>query len=443
MTPAPREILERLYRAAVAAAQPSQCLPPHLPAPPARGRLVIFAIGKAAGSMAAVAAQHYRRTAPHTPISGVVLTRYGHAPKTNRLGAGFDVIEAGHPVPDRAGAEAAARIEQRARNLNRDDLALVLLSGGGSALMARPAGDIPLDDLVALTESLLASGRAIQEINCVRRGILALAGGGLASALGDTPSLTLAISDVAGDTAYDIASGPTCQSPTGLSDAAAVLAHADISPPPAIARHLAQGGKAPTVSPLQHRLEIVASSAHSLQAAEREALALGLGAIRLDDDLEGEAQQLARQHIDAISAHLTAVDGRLTSPTLFLSGGEATVDLRGATADAKGGPNQEFILALGLAAPILKECDLFALAADTDGIDGGSGAETDPAGALWTPETLSRAQALGLDPGAHLATHRSTAFFEAIDGLLTTGPSYTNVNDFRALLVVPSPLGDS
>ncbi|WP_068434559.1 glycerate kinase [Magnetospirillum sp. XM-1] len=404
-----------MFEAAVEAARPSVCLPPFLPAPPA-GRTLVIGAGKAAAAMARTVEDHWPG-----PLSGLVVTRYGHLVPTRRI----EVAEAAHPVPDAAGENAAGRMIKLLKGLGPDDLVLCLISGGGSALLARPAPGIPLAEKQALTGALLRSGAAIGEINCVRKHLSAVKGGRLAALAAPARLVTLAISDVPGDDPSVIASGPTVADPTTLAEARSVLAKYGITPSPAIAARLNDpAAETPKELPgSEYRL--VATPQRSLEAAALVAARAGLYPLLLGDCLEGEAREMAKVMagmVKSIRAHQQPAPG----PAVILSGGEATVTLRG---PGKGGPNAEFALALALA---LKDCPgVDAIACDTDGIDGSE----DNAGATIAPDTLERARALGINPEAYLTNNDSYGFFKALGDLVEIGPTLTNVNDFRAILV--------
>ncbi|HEY4343840.1 MAG TPA: glycerate kinase [Parvibaculum sp.] len=419
--PETRALLKTLYGAAVRAALPGAILGRHLPSPP-KGRLVIFAIGKAAAAMAAAAEAHYVDAA----LEGLALTRYGHGRPTRSI----EVVEAGHPVPDANGVAASARILDMAKSLGPDDFALVLISGGGSALAALPIDGVSLDDKRGLTRALLASGTPIADINCIRKHLSRIKGGRLAQAIAPAPSLTLAISDVAGDDPAVIASGPTVPDPTTRADARAALRKFHIEANANIIAALESAPESPKPGdPIfaKARYELIASGAASLKAAAEIATAHGYEVIDLGDRVEGEARDVATRH--ARLALEARRDGRRVA---ILSGGELAVTFMEKTA-GRGGPNQEYALALALA--LQGAPGIAALAGDTDGIDGGSGAADDPAGALVLPDTLARAHTLALDPLSHLAAHDSGSFFAPLGDLLQTGPSYTNVNDFRVILI--------
>ena len=412
MSDDPRALLRRLLDAALASAQPAQCLAPHLPEPPA-GRTVVVGAGKAAATMARAVEDHWAG-----PLKGLVVTRYGHRVPTRAI----EVVEAAHPVPDTGGREAAARILSLAEDLSADDLALCLVSGGGSALLTLPAPGIELADKQAMTGALLRSGAAIDEINCVRKHLSAIKGGRLGAACHPARVVSLLISDVPGDDPAVIGSGPTVPDPTTFADALAVLRNYGIDEPAAVIRHLERGTEEtpkqgdPRLADAETR--IVATPAMALAAAAEAAREAGYEPVVLGDAVEGEARALAHAHAQL---------ARDAAPgTVLLSGGEATVTVTGA---GRGGPNAEYALALALAldgAP-----GIFATACDTDGIDG----TEDNAGALVAPDTLARGRAAGEDAAARLAANDAYGFFAQLGDLVMTGPTLTNVNDFRAILV--------
>ncbi len=420
-----RQTLLSLYEAAVNAALPETCLPPHLPAPP-DGRLIVLAAGKAAGSMAQAAEAHYLDTLGLAPdrLAGLAIARYGYARPTRAL----RMVEAGHPVPDAAGVAATQDALDLAASAGPDDLVLVLLSGGGSALWTAPVAGLTLEAKQALTRDLLACGAPIGDINTVRRHLSRVKGGRLALAAAPAPVLTLAISDVAGDDPAAIASGPTVGDPTTLDQATEILSRYRISAPE-IAALLADPANE-TASPDDPRLSrtdyrLIATPAISLAAAEAKAVSLGFDPVLLGTDLEDEARDLAGDQA-AMARERADAGGR----TILLSGGEATVTLRG---KGRGGPNQEFALALAIA--LHDRAGIWAIAGDTDGTDGGRGAPDDPAGAIISPDTLARAARIGLDADAFLEDNDSTGFFERLGDLLKPGPTFTNVNDLRAIVV--------
>ena len=425
-----RQRLMDLFREAIRSALPEHCLTAHLPPVP-RGRLVIFAIGKAAASMAAVAEAHYARVAPEARIEGIALTRYGHARPT----AHVKVLEASHPVPDAAGVAASEQLLALAATLGPDDLALVLLSGGGSALATLPISGVTLADKQALTRALLLSGAPIGDINCVRKHLSRIKGGRLAAVIHPARMIALAVSDVAGDDPSVIASGPTVPDPTTREMALAVLDRYAIDVPNHVRVALTRSTESPKPGdPVfsAGSYELIASGARTLDAAARVAAASGYEIVNLGDRVEGEARDVAAEHarlaLDAKAA------GRRVA---ILSGGETTVTFEQGTEGGSGGRNQEYALALALA--LRAAPGISTIAGDTDGIDGGSGASNDPAGAIVTPTTLGRASSLGLDAASSLKCHNSGGFFAALGDLVVTGPSYTNVNDFRAILVEGKP----
>lgn len=412
-----RPLLKSMFDAAVAAASPSICVPPNLPPPP-KGRTVIVGAGKAAASMAAAVEANWVG-----PIEGLVVTRYGHGPPCRRI----EVIEASHPVPDDAGCEAARRILGVAESLGGDDLLLCLISGGGSALLALPAPGLTLQDKQAVNHALLKSGAPIGEINCVRKHLSAIKGGRLAMAAAPARVVSLIISDVPGDDPAVIASGPTVFDPTTPAEALAILNKNGIELPSAVREHLSRS-MSETSTPTRDRFKnvtniIVATAELSLDAAAAIARAAGYSPRSLGDGVEGEAREIGIEQ--AKLALATAAETK--SPAIaIISGGETVVTVGGS---GRGGRNTEFLLSLGLA---LEGGQVFhALAADTDGIDGSE----DNAGAYLTSETIGRARAAGLDPVERLAANDAYAVFEAAGDLLVTGPTLTNVNDFRAILV--------
>jgi len=420
-------MLDRLFRSAIEAAHPSVCLPAHLPEPPAGGRLIVLAAGKAAGSMTEVAERHYldRFGMPPDRLTGLAVTRHGYARPTRRI----ELVEAGHPVPDAAGLAAAGRILALADGASANDLVLVLMSGGASANWIAPAVGVSFADKQAVTRALLRSGANIGEMNTVRKHLSRIKGGRLALRADPSRLVTLAISDVPGDDPAVIGSGPTVPDRSTLADARAVVARYALELPPAVQRALDDAANE-TPKPghpafTQTEYKLVARPADAFRSAQAAAQAAGYDCIMLGDRIEGEARDVARQH--AARALEIQAEGRRT---VMLSGGELTVTIRG---KGRGGPNQEYALALALAldgAP-----GISALAGDTDGTDGGGGTASDPAGARIGPDTLSHASKLGLDPAHFLADNDSTGFFERIGGLVDTGPTCTNVNDFRAILV--------
>lgn len=411
-------MLRALFDAAVAAADPRIRLPPLLPAPP-RGRTVVVGAGKSAALMAQVVEAHFPG-----PLSGIVVTRYGHAVPTKHIA----VREASHPVPDAAGESAAREILAAVQNLSADDLVIALVSGGGSALLSLPAPGLALADKQAVNRALLASGATIGEMNAVRKHLSAIKGGRLAAAAHPAGVVTLAISDVPGDDLSVIASGPTVPDETTFADARAIIARRGITVPDAVARHLAAAADE-TPKPGDPRLAraeatIFARPQASLDAAAAVARARGVAPIILGDALEGEAREVGTV-LAGIARAARAHGHPAPPPCVLLSGGETTVTVAGLA--GRGGRNMECLLGFALALGGAE--GIFALMGDTDGIDG----TEEAAGAIATPTTLARAAAL--DPRARLAGHDSHAVFAGIGDLVVTGPTLTNVNDFRAILV--------
>ena len=417
-----RAALRRLFDAAVASADPRVVLARHLPDRPS-GRVLVLGAGKSAAVMAAAVEDAW----PDVPLSGLVVTRYGHGHPTARI----EVAEASHPVPDAAGARAAQRMLDLATEAGPGDLVLFLVSGGGSSLTTLPAPGLSLPDLIAVNRALLASGATIHEMNCIRRHLSAFSGGRLAAAAHPARVVTLAISDVPGDDPTVIASGPTVADPSTFEQARALVAHYRMALPDAVTAHLAAAAEEspkpgdPRLAEADYRF--IATPGMALEAAAEQARALGLAPLILGDALEGEAREVGTV-LAGIALSARAHGHPLPAPCVLLSGGETTVTIR-AEAPGRGGRNGECLLgcALGLAGAT----GIWALMGDTDGIDGSE----DNAGALAGPGTLARARAAGLDPRALLAGHDSHRLFAALGDLLTTGPTLTNVNDFRAILV--------
>jgi hydroxypyruvate reductase len=420
-----RELLEDSFRAAVAAANPLQIVPAHLPPPPA-GRTFVVGAGKAAASMALAVEKHWPAEAP---LEGIALTRYAHGLPTTRL----RVIEASHPIPDEAGEKAAREILENVRTLGPDDRLLALVSGGGSALLSLPAEGVPMVDLKTVTSQLLRSGAAIQEINTVRKHLSAIQGGQLAVA-SRAPVLALVISDVTGDDPTHIASGPCSADPTTYADSLAILKRYAIEPPLSVRWRLESGaeGRTPeTPKPgdpaLNHVETRVIGTAHrSLEAAAKRMRNGGVTPAVLSDSITGEASEVAK-----VMAALAREVRRYGTPwrprAALISGGECTVTVRAER--GRGGRCAEFLLALAIELEGVE--NVWAIAADTDGIDG----TEDNAGAILTPDTLARARAAGLDARAMLAANDSYGFFSALGDLVVTGPTRTNVNDYRAILI--------
>jgi glycerate 2-kinase len=428
MSPA-RVFLESLYRAAVGAAHPAGCLVPALPKAPKDGRVFVLAAGKAAGSMTEVAEQHYLDTLGLTPdrLTGLAVTRYGYGRPTRKI----CVIEAGHPIPDSAGLDATERLLALSDATRKNDLVLVLLSGGASANLIAPAGNITVEDKQAVTRALLRSGAAIDEVNVVRKHLSRVKGGRIAARAAPARIVTLAISDVPGDDPAVIGSGPTVPDPSTLADARAIVARQRIALPAAAARALDnpanESPKPGDPSFARSEFRLVARPADALRTAEMAVRKAGYVCISLGSNVEGEARDVGLEHARLARSLLSA--GRRAA---ILSGGELTVTIRG---NGMGGPNQEYALALALLLDGTR--GITALAADTDGTDGGGGNTNDPAGAFADGTTLARARTAGLDPAAHLANNDSRKFFGRIGDLFLPGPTFTNVNDFRAILIDP------
>ena len=415
MTAVDRAFLVSLFEAAVAAADPALAIPGTLPPPPP-GRTVVVGAGKAAASMAAVVERAW-----DGPLSGLVVTRDGHGTPTERI----EVVEAAHPVPDGRGREAAGRILKLARDLGADDLLLVVMSGGASALLIQPAPGLSLEDKQAVNRALLTSGAPIDEMNCVRKHLSAIKGGRLAAAAAPARVVALAISDVPGDDPAVIGSGPTVGDPTTVADALAILVKYGLTPPPAVAAWLA-GGTAETPKPGDASLasaetHVIATPMMALEAAAARAWAAGYEVEILGDALEGEARELAAEHA-ALALRRRAEGRRLA----LLSGGETTVTVRG---EGRGGRNAEYMLGLALALDGAE--GIRAIACDTDGTDG----TEDNAGAIADPDSLARARDLGLDPVAALGRNDAYSIFQALGDLVISGPTLTNVNDFRAVVI--------
>jgi hydroxypyruvate reductase len=417
----PRRILLDLFQAALAAADPAKVLPGFLPTPP-KGKTVVVGAGKAAASMAKAVEENW-----DGPLEGLVVTRYGHAVPCERI----EVVEASHPVPDAAGREAARRILDMASGLGPDDLLLCLISGGGSALLALPAGDLTLEDKQAVSKDLLRCGADISEMNCVRKHLSAIKGGRLAAAAHPARVVSLLISDVPGDDPATIASGPTVPDPTSLEDALGVFHKYSLEPPPAVAAHL-ENPESESPKPGDPRLakstvEMIAAPQASLEAAAEVARAAGIAPVILGDAIEGEAREVAKV-MAGIAQQVVRRGQPVPAPCVFLSGGETTVTVRGR---GRGGRNAEFLLALAVA--LHGQPGIYAFAGDTDGIDG----TEDNAGALLFPDSIARAEVKGVDAKALLADNDGYGFFSALDDLVVTGPTLTNVNDFRAILILP------
>jgi len=437
----PRAILRALYDAAVQRALPGHVIAAFLPAPPEsnKGRTVVIGAGKAGGAMAAAVDALWPADAP---LSGLVVTRYDHVPPAYKAAPGrIEVVEAAHPVPDEAGRRAAQRITELVRGLTADDLVLCLISGGGSALLSMPAPGLTLDDKQAINKALLKSGAAIDEMNCVRKHLSAIKGGRLAVLCAPARVVTLLISDVPGDAPEVIASGPTVPDATSCADALAICRRYGIALPPA-ARAGLESGRFETPKPgdaafAGHAVHMIATPQQSLEAAAAAARAAGIEPHILSDEIEGESREVGKVH--AALARAVARRGQpFAKPCVILSGGETTVTVKArgegsgepGSKPGRGGRATEFLL--GCAIALNGEPGVHVLAADTDGIDG----VEDNAGAIVTPDTLARAAAKGLKPSEYLDRNDAYSFFAPLGDLVVPGPTFTNVNDFRALLIL-------
>lgn len=416
------QVLRDLFTAAVAAADPMVCVPASVPTPTKGGRMVVVGAGKASAAMARAVESEARRQGWHDRLEGLVVTRYGHWADCDAI----EIIEAAHPVPDAAGADAAKRILALASSLTSEDMLLCLVSGGGSALLSAPAGGVTATEKAAVTRGLLRSGAPIGEMNCVRKHISAVKGGRLARHAAPARVVSLMISDVPGDDTSVIASGPTVPDPTTRADALEILTRYEIEVPASVLTLLNDDtGETPKPDdPLFARVEnvIVARPSEMLAAAEDAAREAGYDVVSLGADLEGEARNLGAEH----AALAIRIRQERTTPLVILSGGETTVTVTG---NGRGGRNAEY--ALGLAQALEGAPEIHAIACDTDGIDGVEG----NAGVLVMPDTLDRARAAGFEAADTLARNDAYSLFAAIDDLVLTGPTRTNVNDFRAILI--------
>ena len=421
----PRDLLLESFHAAVAAADPLKIVAAHLPQPP-KGRTLVVGAGKAAASMALAVEQSWPADAP---LDGVVVTRYQHGLLTNRV----TVIEAGHPVPDEAGEQAAHEILRRVKTLTRDDLLLVLVSGGGSSLLSMPAGEVTMAELKATTQALLRSGAPIQDMNTVRKHLSAIQGGRLAAA-SRAPVLALVISDVTGDDPTHIASGPCAPDPTTYQDALDILQRYDVEAPAAVRRHLERGaaGEIPETPKARDAIfkrvenRVIATAHQSLAAAAAYFASKGIHAVVLGDSVTGEAREVAKVY-GALVREVKAHAQPWKPPLALISGGECTVTVRG---QGRGGRCAEFLLSLAI--DLDGAGDVHALACDTDGIDGSE----DNAGAVIGPDALAKGRAKKLRPDHLLDRNDAYTFFSAVDALVVTGPTRTNVNDYRVILVL-------
>lgn len=429
-------LLRSLFDTAIAAAQPELCVPPHLPtrAELGSGRLIVIGAGKASAAMARALEDHYKNNDPELlqRIEGLVITRYGYGVNCSHI----EIVEAAHPVPDAAGLAAAQRMLERVQGLHEADLVIGLISGGGSALLPLPARGLTLADKQQINRSLLESGATIVEMNCVRRHLSAIKGGRLGAACYPARVLNLLMSDVPGDQPIDIASGPTVADPSTREDALAIIARYHLRLPDA-ARYWLDDDASESIKPDDPRMfrvqtRIIAAPQQSLEAAAALARRAGYGAHILGDAIEGEARDVGKV-LARITTQIASRGQPFDAPCVLLSGGETTVTLRDASggdgSDGRGGRNVEFLLAFGIA--LGAQAGVYALAGDTDGVDG----VEEIAGAYWQPDTLTRAQAAGLRPTISLDQHDAHSFFQALGQSIITGPTRTNVNDFRAILI--------
>ena len=418
--PVPRVLLRQMFDAAIASAQPALCIPPHLPSAP-RGRLIVIGAGKASAAMARSVEQHWAAG----PLSGLVVTRYGYAVPCEHI----EIAESAHPVPDAAGLRASQRMMELVKGLNADDLVLCLISGGGSALLPLPAAGLTLDLKQTVNRALLASGATISEVNCVRRHLSDIKGGRLAAACHPAQVLTLLISDVPGDRPVDIASGPTVADPTTCADALNIVRRYGIELP-AAAREVLESGRGESVKPGDPRLtratvRTIATPQMALEAAAAVARAAGIASHILSDAVEGEARDVGKV-LAAIALQVAEHDQPVPAPCVLLSGGETTVTVRG---NGRGGRNVEYLLSLAIA--LNGHPRIHGLAGDTDGVDG----LEEIAGAQIVPDSIARALGRGFRPMETLADNDAHSLFKALGDSIVTGPTLTNVNDFRAILI--------
>ena len=420
-----RELLRLMFASAIASAQPSRCIPMHLPSPQSlgSGRLIVIGAGKASAAMASAVEAHW--SGPPDQLSGLVVTRYGYGLACRRI----EIVEAAHPVPDAAGLQAAERLLQLVQGLTPEDLVLCLISGGGSALLPLPLPGLSLAHKQDVNRALLKSGATISEMNCVRRHLSAIKGGRLAAACHPARVLTLLISDVPGDDPINIASGPTVPDPTTCADALAIVRRYAIDLPPAVLAVL-ESGRGESIKPGDPRIanaqvRMIATPQMALEAAAAVARGAGMATHILGDAIEGEARDVGKV-LAGIALQVAERGQPVKPPCVLLSGGETTVTLRG---QGRGGRNVEFLLSLGLA--LNGHPRIHALAGDTDGVDG----QEEIAGALLSPDTLSRAGAQGIQAQDSLANNDGHGFFQALGDSVITGPTLTNVNDFRAIFI--------
>ena len=418
----PRKFLNSLFEIAVAKAQPGQCVPPFLSKLDLKDRTVVFGAGKASAAMAQAVEQH-----TSAALEGLVITRYGHAVECKQI----EIVEAGHPVPDQKGMRAAASMLEIASGLTEKDSALCLISGGGSSLLSLPAQGLSLENKQVITNKLLKCGATIHEINCIRKHLSAIKGGRLAVACSPAPLLTLMISDVPGDDLSVIASGPTVADPSTFEDALKILNKYNISEPKSVLKHL-ENAVDETPKPGDSLLQnvenhLIATPKQSLRAAAQAVTNAGMTPLILGDNLEGESRDASKMHSET-ALQIQKNGTPVSPPAVILSGGETSVNVKGS---GRGGPNTEFMLSL------LKDLrgrdGIWAIACDTDGIDG----TEENAGAFISPESFKKSEELGLDPTGFLSNNASYSFFLELGDLGSPGPTMTNVNDFRAILVLP------
>ena len=415
----PRKLLRQMFDAAIAAAQPAHCIPPHLPAAP-KGRTLVIGAGKASAAMAKAFEDHWPGA-----LTGLVVTRYGYEVPCRRI----EIIQAAHPVPDAASLAAAGRILEFVRGLTADDLVVCLISGGGSSLLVLPQEGLTLEDKQAVNRALLKSGASITEMNCVRRHLSAIKGGRLAAACHPARVVTLLLSDVPGDNPMDIASGPTVADSTTCAEAGDILRRYGIEVPPAV-HEVLESGRGESVKPGDPRLAgnevlMVTTPQMALEAGAAVARAAGVTTVILSDRIEGEAREVGKV-MAGVALQVAAHGEPVPAPCVLLSGGETTVTVHG---NGRGGRNVEFLLSLAVA--LDGHAGIHALAGDTDGVDG----QEEIAGAYLAPDTLSGAWAQGIRPRDRLADNDGHGFFQALGDSVVTGPTLTNVNDFRAILV--------
>ncbi|MCD7061025.1 glycerate kinase type-2 family protein [Pelagibacterium xiamenense] len=411
-----RKVLREMFDAAIASAEAGRAVQYNLPSKPV-GRCIVVGAGKASAAMAAGLEAAW----PDVDMSGVVVTRYGHGAPTKRI----KVLEASHPVPDENSLNAASAILEAVQNLTPDDLVIALISGGGSSLLVQPANGLTLEDKQTINEELLKSGAAINEINCVRAALSNIKGGKLALAAAPARIETLVISDVPGDTPSEVASGPTIPVPDLNARARAVIERYDIPLPPAAKSLIDGSGQTQLAN--TGKVRLIASPRQAIAAAQSVAHSYGLATLSLGDALEGESRELGKI-LAGVAASIRSSGAPVAAPCVVLSGGETTVTIAG-TAPGKGGRNTEFLLSLAIA--LKGTANVWAIAGDTDGIDG----VEDAAGAIVAPDTLQRARLQDLSADAFLKRHDSYSFFKPLNDLVITGPTLTNVNDFRAILI--------